>query len=230
MTFALDRGTLDVSVDPRPKRSFSVRTSRFAVEVWGTEFQVDLLGVRVSRGLVRVVSPTGQEVARVAAGQSWQLPQPTAALPASAQSAGVPPASSSGVETVLPRSAAERLALARRALAARELTAAKQELSSALAARPSLQEQAEAHMLLGDWARLSGDFAVASREYLGVRTHFPGLPLAETALFSAARAEASAGHGARSQQLLAEYLGQYPHGQFRQQAAERLAPGARGPE
>ena len=92
-----------------------------------------------------------------------------------------------------------------------------------LATHPSLQEQAEAHMLLGDWARLSGDFARASREYLGVSARFRALPLAETALFSAARAEASAGNQARSQQLLAQYLAQYPNGQFRQEAIARTA-------
>jgi TolA-binding protein len=77
-------------------------------------------------------------------------------------------------------------------------------------------------MLLGDAARIAGNVELSSSEYLGVFEHYRSLPLAESALFSAARVEARAGHSARADQLFARYLAAYPHGQFQAQAREHV--------
>jgi hypothetical protein len=219
----LRRGAVDVSVDPAPKRPFSVETARFRVDVMGTEFHVDLRHVRVSRGRVRVLAPDGALLTELSAGQEYALPD----APPSAASATLPDASAAPTVASEP-DCKERLAAARHALATGDLAAARRELSSALGQHPSPAQLAEIHMLLGDAARLAGDSARASSEYLSVFQRFPRLPVAEAALFSAARAEQRAGRLAHARELFESYLSHYPSGQFRSQAQESVASGQGG--
>jgi len=216
----LRRGAVDVSVDPAPKRPFFVKTARFRVEVMGTEFHVDLTHVRVSRGRVRVLAPDGALLSELSAGQEYALPD-TGASAASAPLPDVP----SAPTLVSEPDCKERLSAARHALATGNLAAARRELSSALGQHPSTAQLAEIHMLFGDAARLAGDSAQASSEYLGVFQRFPRLPVAEAALFSAARAEQRAGRVAHARELFESYLAHYPSGQFRSQAQDSLAAG-----
>jgi hypothetical protein len=219
---ALRRGAVEVSVDPAPKRPFAVSTERFRVEVTGTEFHVDLSHVRVSRGRVRVLAPDGTLLSELSAGQEFALPDaaPSATLPDT-----TPPDGGSAPAMVNEPDCKERLAAARHALATGNLVTARRELSSALGQHPSTAQLAEIHMLLGDAARLAGDSAQASAEYLGVFQRFSRLPVAEAALFSAARAEQRAGRVARARELFESYLSHYPSGQFRSQAEESVAAG-----
>ena len=70
-TLTLVEGAVTVDVAHQVGRHFRVRTRRFTVEVVGTQFTVDLSGVRTHRGVVRVVRPDGTLVGRLEAGQQW---------------------------------------------------------------------------------------------------------------------------------------------------------------
>jgi hypothetical protein len=80
-TLVLLRGRVSADVDPSAHRAFRVRTEHFDVEVTGTAFDVTAERVRVRRGSVRVVDPSGAVLdPHVGAGESWSLrAEPTAA-------------------------------------------------------------------------------------------------------------------------------------------------------
>ena len=65
-------GELDVDVTPGGPGRFRVITPRFTVEVLGTRFVVSLGEARVLRGEVRVLSPDGEVIAVLYAGDSWR--------------------------------------------------------------------------------------------------------------------------------------------------------------
>ncbi|HEY2408018.1 MAG TPA: FecR domain-containing protein [Polyangiaceae bacterium] len=219
-------GAVNVSVDPKPKRPFAVKTPLFRVDVLGTEFHVDARSVSVSRGRVRISNAVGVEVAVLDAGQRWRASD---ALAQNAPPVGTADAVGGDSDVAEPAptvartvTAAESLALARHALASGDVSSARHAIDLALHAHPRMDEQAEAQMLLGDAARIAGNPDLSTSEYLQVFTRFRNLPLAETALFSAARVQAHAGHNARADQLFSSYLAAYPRGQFHAQALEHV--------
>jgi ferric-dicitrate binding protein FerR (iron transport regulator) len=223
-TVVLTAGAVDVAVDPAPHHPFRVRTPRFTVDVVGTEFHVDLDGVRVSHGRVRVNDTT-----LVAAGESWSVPAAAAVVPppAAEPEPAVEPEPAAEPEPVAPRkphgpSAARLLVLARAHLAAHDLAKADRDIAQALAAHPSRAEQAEAASLRAERAQVAGDFDRAARLYIETAARFSDLRAGENALFAAARVELKAKRNARAAELLREYLRRYPSGGFRAEAKTRL--------
>jgi len=214
MTVTLDDGGVDVEVDPAPGRSFRVATPRFSAEVLGTRFRVDAAGVRVTRGAVRVVAPDGSILAaRLSAGDAFTLPE----APAAPDAPAARPARREG------KSSARWIAEARSHLAARRLEDAHRDLDAALAARPSRIEAAEAETLLSECLLVGGDQAGAAARYAAVAERYADLPAGETALYAAARLEATAGARDAARRLFRRYLDRYPGGRFRNEATDRLA-------
>jgi len=207
----LREGGLSVSVDPAPGRRFRVNASTFIVEVVGTEFQVDGNGVRVSHGVVQVLDRKSETLlAELHAGESWSVPV-VAPLP-SAPIAG----------ELSTKAASEWLIEARRFLAAGAVSKAERAVASALAAKPSRVEAAEAKTLAAECALVGGQSDRAADLYLEVNKRYADLPAGETALFAAARAQANASHHRIAAELFRSYLDRYPRGRFLQEATTRL--------
>lgn len=220
-TVLLHAGSVDVAVDPAPHRPFRVRTPRFTVDVVGTEFHVDLDGVRVTRGRVRVNDTTF-----VSAGESWSVPvaavTPPEPQPEPALEPAPEPAPAEPVRKTHGPSAAHLLVLAREHIAAHDLAKADREIAQALAAHPSRAEQAEAATVRAERAQVAGDLDGAARRYIEAAAHYSDLPAGENALFAAARLEVKAKRNPRAIELLREYLRRYPSGRFRAEAQTRL--------
>lgn len=198
-TVYLDSGTLDVEVDPKQRARARVVTARFVIEVTGTIFRASTRGVAVARGSVRVTSRDGAVLAaRVAAGESWEVAELRVGAP--------------------PPSAASWLARARTAFAARSFADAERHADAALDASPSRAQAAEARVVLAECAQASGRLDDAVARYRAIAARFADLPAAESALFAAARIEASRGRTA----LLRQYLDRYPAGRFVVDARRQL--------
>lgn len=74
----LARGSLEVEVDPQPRRPFAVRGERFVVRVLGTRFTVRPDGVTVQRGVVSIRALDGAVIVdRLAAGGAWTWTEET---------------------------------------------------------------------------------------------------------------------------------------------------------
>ena len=229
----LHSGAVHVVVEHVPHEHFRVTTDTFIVEVVGTRFQVSPQGVRVSRGVVRVLSLDGREVLAVLpAGGSWSAPVPVpvpALAPVLALDTPAPdaahdaPPSSSAKDAEASVSVAQWLSDARHALAAHRVAEAQRAADAALRLHPSALEVAEARTLLAECAGASGDAERAVRLYLSVAHQFPSLPAAENALFAAARTRDRSGQAAQAQALFESYLKRYPVGRFRAEAERHVA-------
>ncbi len=205
----LRNGGLSVSVDPAPGRRFRVNTRSFIVEVVGTDFHVDGNGVRVDHGVVQVLDRKSERLlAELHGGESWSVPVTPLPVP----SAGEP----------LSKAAGEWLVEARRLLAAGAVSKAEHAVASALAARPSRVEAAEAKTLAAECALVAGRIDQAADLYLEVSKRYADLPAGETALFAAARAQVNASHRRVATELFRSYLDRYPRGRFLQEATTRL--------
>jgi hypothetical protein len=212
-TLRLHTGSVEVAVDPAPRRLVRVTTDRFAVEVLGTEFTVDPGGVAVSAGAVRIVSGDGQVlVDTLGSGQSWRIASEVEGEP-SYQAAA--PARTGG------RPTRELLARARALLAAGDAGGARQAASSVLDRRPGGADAGEARTLLAECALVEGDKDRAIRLYLQVANRHRKLAAGETALFLAGRIAADV-HHRRAVPLLRSYLETYPAGRFHIEAARRI--------
>jgi hypothetical protein len=204
-TLELDTGAVRVDVERVAARTFRVVTKRFTVEVLGTAFEVDSDGVVVTRGSVRIVAPPdGKLVALLEAGQSWSL---RPAKPA-ASAAFVPPA--------------QRIALARRDLAAGRITVARARLRDLMLEPLDARHRAEAESLLAECSLAENDFDAAASSFGRVAREHGDSLAGETALFAKARAELRAGRRAASRETLKAYIARYPNGRFRKEALDHL--------
>jgi hypothetical protein len=194
----LSAGSAVVHVDPALQRRFSVATARFSAVVLGTKFEISPLRVRVREGRVRVIDPSGRELALL------DKTRPLFEL----SDAGPDPDG--------------WLARAREEISKRQLAAARRSLARALALPASPEQRAEARALQAECALVAGEFAAARDGYLSVVNEFPELPAAETALFAAARIEAQHGQPARASELLQRYLTRHPAGRFAKEAGAHL--------
>lgn len=229
-TLVLDSGELNVSVEHKPGRKFLVVTANFVVEVVGTRFRVDGAGVRVTHGTVRVLSrEAGEVLAVLPAGGAWSVPrakgsdaEPAPAVVTSKPRAELEAEEASKGHAAVLEPVAQRLASARRALAAGRVSEAEKLVESALSSRASARESAEGRTLLAECAVARGQVARAAQLYLSVAKAFPALPAGENALFAGARLSERSGSKARSLALFEEYLQRYPNGRFRQEAERHL--------
>ena len=238
----LEAGRVEVEVDPAPHRPFRVVTADFRVDVLGTVFAVELDGVEVRRGAVRVTSTAGAVlVDRLTAGERWSS-APVAGAP-EAPAAPAPPEEPAEpeeiamdpVEVVPPpadatrravphpaRSAQAWLGEARSLLAGGDVAGARAAVRQALAARPPRSVRADADALIAESYLRAGDVDTAITHFRGVAERYRDLATGEAALFAAARYEARAGHPDAARRLLETYLQRYPQGSLATQARSQL--------
>jgi TolA-binding protein len=246
----LQAGRVEVEVDPAARRSFRVVAPGFTVDVLGTVFAVELDGVEVTRGAVRITSPSGAVlVERLAAGERWSnartvragAPPPVADEPAAGEPeadehtadepvAGEPDEIAMDeldVATSTPRRAPVRsaqawLGEARSLLAGGDVAGARAAVKQALAARPPRAVRADAEALIAESHLRAGELDVAVRHFTAVAERYRDLATGEAALFAAARYQARLGRGADARRLLETYLQRYPQGSLATQARTQL--------
>jgi hypothetical protein len=209
-------GSVLVDVNEGPHQRFVVKTDRFSVLVLGTRFEVSLDAVKVVRGRVRVLAPSGSELAVLdgATQSTWQY-MPTA-VPVSAAIKPAP------AKTLSPPQPDALLEQAQRQLVAHQVSAARRSLEQAMLLSLTRGQKAEALSLRAECALVVEEFHAARDLYLKVAQKFGNLPAGETALFAAARIEAEHGPSANAARLLNRYLERYPHGRFVKEAGARL--------
>jgi hypothetical protein len=241
---ALVSGQVDVDVDAKaglPGR-FRVVTDRFIVEVLGTRFIVTPRSVRTLRGRVHVLDLQEHELALLVAGESWTVPEPTAAppvAPSAPASASPPPAEAAAPSSVpapapvpvarvqpasaQPPSVEQLLARGRAATSEGDVPAARAWLARARASKPNEAESAALDLLEADaWlVAKQNDDAIAA--YRRVATRWLGRPEAETASFAVGQLLAEGDSVLAAETALTEYLAHYPHGRFVREAREQLA-------
>lgn len=201
----LFRGSLDVDGTGTAAGRPRVVTERFEVELDDAALTVDPTAVRVRRGGARVVDRAHRVLAHVEAGRTWSSAPPAAPATATA-------------------SAADLLAQARAGLAAHDHAAAAETASRALAAAASSRsDRAEARMLIADVAQASGALDRAVAQYLEVAAEFDELPVAESALYAAARIELHRSRTAAARAVLERYLARFPTGRYADDARRELA-------
>jgi tetratricopeptide (TPR) repeat protein len=103
---------------------------------------------------------------------------------------------------------------ARASYAAGDHRSAERHANAALDASPTRGQEAEARTIFADCARAAGRLDDAVTRYEAIATKFADLPAGETALFAAARLEASRGRADAARVLVARYLTRYPAGRF----------------
>lgn len=238
----LQRGALSVDVTPNTGNEFVVRTPEFDVLVLGTQFDVDLEGVRVQRGAVKVVSRDGRIIReRLTAGEKWSRDESEVASEVASGDGeldgdlvidddgdkvddGVeveveddePPAARAKepVKELLARAAAQ--------IRSQSFAKAKRSIRAALAADPTRRQRAEAHTLLAELALVSGNLGEAITRYRRIAKRYRRYALGEAALFAAARLEAKRGGKSAARALLREYQERYPKGRFADEVARKL--------
>jgi hypothetical protein len=202
----LERGSVQVEVDPKAATRLRVATPRFIVEVTGTVFTVTAQSVSVVRGSVRIVAHDGSVlVPQLAAGETWSL------------------------EPARPQVISARVWIERavRAFAAGDCKTAEQHADAALDAGPTRPQAAEARTLVAECRQASGRLGEAIRLYDVIASRFADLPAGETAAIAAARIELARGRTGDARKRFERYLERYPAGRYvddarRQQ--EALAP------
>ncbi|HMG55427.1 MAG TPA: hypothetical protein VK601_18145, partial [Kofleriaceae bacterium] len=217
-TLVLVRGSLEV--DGAGAGVARVVTERFEVELGDVALTVDAGAVRVHRGRARIVDRARTPLAHVESGATWRPPvaTPVAAAPEAA------PASAAGPSATAPGpSAAALLADARAQLAAQDYAAAERTAERALATSPSRGDAAEARIFLADLAQASGALDRAVTRYLAVAAEFADLPVAESALYAAARVELRRSRTGAARAVLERYLARYPAGRYADDARRELA-------
>ncbi|MET0285066.1 MAG: FecR domain-containing protein [Polyangiales bacterium] len=239
-TLELERGALEVEVDPRPHAPFTVRTASFRALVLGTSFHVDAERVVVRHGHVRVLRGETQ-LADLHAGERYQREAPVVArAPKTEAEPNTEPEPNIEAEPApepkpakvsrtrankppAPEAPSALLAKARDALARDALEDTRRLLQQAEAAARHARDRSEAGTLRAELALRERRPEAAIAAYLAVATDYPGLASGENALFAAA--QLSAPGAARP--LLERYLTRYPDGRFAAQVRARLKAGTR---
>jgi anti-sigma factor RsiW len=194
-TIHLRGGALDVFVDPAPHKPFRVTTSRFAVDVLGTEFAIDEEQVTVREGAVRVTALDGEILAALRAGESWSVePEPEPEIVPDPEPAPAPAKKRRPAPSADDR---DRCELAR----------------DAIASGVEGERWAEEQTVLAECALATGNRKKAVRLYLAVAGRHPDASVGERALFAAARNQVHLERG-RAVELLRAYLERYPHGMY----------------
>ncbi len=219
-TVELLAGRILADVDRSGVDRFRVITDRFAVEVVGTRFEVDLQGVKVHRGTVRIRARDGKVVvALLNAPKSWSV-QPALAIE---REAALPEQPDNPPKRRSQKASSKTLLKRARSLIADDRPAdAADVIRTALTRSLTRLERAEAKSLQAECALIQGDLATAAAKYRIVAERYKGLAAAENALFAAARIEYTRGEKASAITLLERYLREYPNGRFRKEVVRRL--------
>ena len=194
----LDRGQLEIeSFGAGPAR---VVTERFEIELDDAAVVVDPGTVRVQRGTARIFDRSREPLAQLSAGASWKAPE---------SPRGSPRATPSPPSSRLPAGAAPAGGASHAAGA-----------SPGAGATPT--DEAEAAMALAEAAQSRGDLDRAVSGYLAVATGFADRPVAESALYAAARIELRRVRTAAARELLVRYLDRYPQGRYAEDVRREL--------
>lgn len=211
----LERGRVDLDVDPAAGKSFSVHTSTFRVQVLGTQFSVTPEEVSVREGHVQVSDHQGKVLARdLAAGTRFSIVGSHVEPRASTDSRVEPRASAAPEPSSVLREA-------RKALAKGQTKAASTLLDSLKRARLERSQQAEESTLRAEIALLERNLAGALEQYEQLARRFRDLSAGENAAFAAAQLAPRVAP-TREKSLLESYLARYPKGRFAVDAAARL--------
>jgi ferric-dicitrate binding protein FerR (iron transport regulator) len=220
----LERGRLELDVDPTPARRFQVLTQNFRVEVLGTQFSVEPSSVEVFRGRVAVYGRDGSPlVSELKAGHSYQY-APTKHVASRAVSAA--PHRQVAVQSLQPKSSevlssAAWLERARAALSTQDTASARELVAHAEQANPRTVDRAEAGTLRAQAAMLDGDLNGAINLYVGVANKYGDLPAGENAAYAAAQL-ARRSRSSQEKALFERYLQRYPQGRFAKEARLHL--------
>lgn len=214
-TIAVAKGRVRVA-SKADARALRVVTRSFAVIVAGSEASVSNGSVRVHRGTVQVVSPSGKVLAKRV--HKFWTPLRTAS--AKHHRSRRQRHTTNDADRPDP---ATLLRAARAAVARRDLPAAREGIQAAQAQSLTPAQRAEALTLLADAAFVDGDDGRAVELYLGVARKYRSLAAGQNALYAAARLQAKRGERAQARKLFRRYLARYPNGRFRAEATRRLA-------
>jgi hypothetical protein len=222
-TLELERGRVQVELEPGGKEPFSVVTRNFRVQVLGTAFAVSPERVEVQRGRVQVFDRRGGVLAReLSQGATFTYRAPEGKRDRKLLAPTEQPLN--GAQTL---SAAQLLAQARAELARGDVPAARASVERAEQSQPTRMNRAEAETLKAECALLDRDMALAIGTYLHVAEQFSDLAAGENAAFAAAQLTARAHDKAAARTLFERYLERYPHGRFATEARGRLGADAR---
>jgi hypothetical protein len=241
----LDRGEVDVDVDPRAGLGghFRVTTDRFVVEVIGTHFIVTPSGVQTLRGRVRVLDLADHELAVLGAGESWTAPQSVGVTPpppteqaapaATAPPIAPPPEVAAAAPALRARehaapsprqpSVAQLLARGRSSMSEGDADGARAFIASAREALPTEDEAAALDLLEADAWLVTKQPDAAIAAYRRVARRWSGTAQAETATFAVGQLLVEGDSPLAAETALTEYLAHYPHGRFAREAQEQLA-------
>lgn len=236
-------GEVEVDVTPSPNgtgQRFRVQATSFVVEVLGTRFRVTEDSVYTVHGRVRVLDPEGHELAVLGAGQRWtkeplrtashgsMAPQPvaTSATPVKTPIVQVEPAQ---VSTPRPMTTRQKIAQARSLLAAGNTALARQRITEAAAAQPTLTQRAAIGLIEAECLLSEQHYEQAISAYRRVAEQYPSDSAGETAAFAVAQFLSERGDSKAARQALNAYLQRYPSGRFAREVSERLGKDASAP-
>lgn len=191
-----------------------VVTRSFAVIVAGADASVTAHGVRVHNGSVKVLSRSGNVLAR-RVHKRW-----TRLRTASNGHRRARRRATHAEPKPDPRALLQD---ARAAVARRDLADAREYIREARTQKLSAAQRAEALTLLADAAFVEGNRSRAVELYLDVSRRFRSLAAGQNALYAAARLQAKRGNRSAARRLYERYLQRYPDGRFRREATRSLA-------
>jgi hypothetical protein len=230
----LSRGEVGLDVTPGLPGRFRVTTSRFIVEVLGTQFLVSLNGVRTLHGTVRVLDLAGSELAVLEAGHAWTFREPPSVastvveVPTPTLARNVAAADTSSNVRDVRVSTSELLARGRAALARGDAAQARSLGRRAVAAARAENDAAAAELLLAQALLVGRHPDEAIKAFRRVARTRSTSPEGELASFTIGQLLSERGWVSEAEAAFNEYLARYPAGRFVREAREHLSEARSG--